>query len=234
MSEILRNDYATQADLDEALAGFVADKLAEAIALRGKASMVVSGGNTPKGFFERLSQRPLPWAQVSLTLADERWLPSSDQHSNEAGIRSNLLRNAAAEAHFVPLFDGSATAAAAVPAVAQRLACMARPFDVVILGMGIDGHTASLFSGTQEGLQDGGDMLPCVAVPAPSEPNVPVPRLSLTAATLTDCRHLVLHITGVAKRELLQQALRPGPVAELPVRLALRQERPPCRVYWAP
>lgn len=234
MSAVTQHHFAAQAELNEALARFIAGKLAAAIELRGVASLVVSGGTTGKGLFERLSHQHLPWSRVCVTLADERWVPPSDPHSNEGSIQRHLLQNAAASAGFVPLFDGTQTPAAAVPAVTKLLDSMARPFDVVVLGMGTDGHTASLFPGAEQGLDGTDQTWPCVAVPAPSEPNVPVPRMSLTAAALTDCRHLVLHITGSVKQAILQQALQPGPVAAMPVRLALQQQHVPCHVYWAP
>ncbi len=222
--------FATPATLDDALAGFVAGKLAQAIAERGCASLVVSGGSTPKGFFEQLSRKKMPWSQVSITLADERWLPPEHGDSNAFSVQRHLLQHAAGAAHFLPLYNGAATAELAVDAVAASLGALARPFDVVILGMGTDGHTASLFPGATIGFE-GGD---CVAVPPPQVTNVPVTRISLTATTLTDCRNLVLHITGQAKRDVLRKARRPGPMTDLPIRLALQQDRLPCQVYWAP
>ena len=223
-------EFTSSAELDAALADFVAGQLAEGIAARGSASLVVSGGSTPKGFFERLSNKQLPWSQVSITLTDERWLPPEHGDSNAFSVRQHLLQHAAGASRFIPLFDGSATAAAGMAGMAASLADLPRPFDVVILGMGTDGHTASLFPGARNGFEGGA----CVAVPPPAAPNVPVARISLTAPTLTDCRQLILHITGQAKRDVLEKALQAGLLEELPIRLALQQHMPPCKVYWAP
>lgn len=217
------------------LAGFVAQRLREGLAARGQALLVVSGGSTPVPFFRALSVMPLDWARVSVTLADERWLPPDHADSNERLVRENLLQRDAAHASFLPLFNGAASAEVAAPAVAQSLTRLPWPADVVVLGMGGDGHTASLFPHAPElavALAEGEGPL-CLPVAAPAAPNVPVPRLSLTRRALLDTRQLLVHITGASKLALIQQAMREGPVAQWPIRLALHQSRVPCEVFHA-
>ncbi len=217
------------------LAGFVAQRLREGLAARGQALLVVSGGSTPVPFFKALSAMPLDWARVSVTLADERWLPPDHADSNERLVRENLLQREAARAAFLPLFNGAASPEVAAPAVAQSLARLPWPADVVVLGMGGDGHTASLFPHAPEltvALAEGEGPY-CMSVVAPAAPNVPVPRLSLTRRALLDTRQLLVHITGASKLALIEQAMQDGPVAQWPIRLALHQSRVPCEVFHA-
>lgn len=116
------------------LARDVAEELERAIEAKGRATLAVSGGTTPKLFFEKLSEIDIPWARVSVTLVDERQVPETSERSNARLVRTHLLRNRAAAARFVPLVDNPD--AEKIPS-----------FDVAVLGMGNDGHTASFFPG---------------------------------------------------------------------------------------
>jgi len=217
------------------LAGFVAERLREGLAQRGQALLIVSGGSTPTPFFNALSGMALDWPRVSVTLADERWLPPDHVDSNERLVRVGLLKGLAAQARFMPLFNGAASPDAAQVAMEQALSGLPWPADVVVLGMGGDGHTASLFPHAPEladALAEGAGPR-CLPVAVPAAPNVPVPRLSLTRHALLDTRHLVIHVTGAAKLALIQQAMLDGPVEQWPIRLALRQSQVPCEVFHA-
>lgn len=223
--------FADAAAMATALAASVAGTLEGALRRTGRASLVVSGGRTPEPLFARLGVRRLDWADVWITLADERWVPAGDPAGNEALVRSSLLVGPAAAARFVPLYTGDATPDAGEAACARRLAAMPRPFDLVLLGMGDDGHTASLFPGSPDLRRALDGAGPCAAMGAPG----PGPaRMTLTLPTLLDARRIAILITGGAKRAVLDAALAPGPVEDMPVRAVLRQDRVPVEIFWAP
>lgn len=213
------------------LAQRVARDLRARIADAGSASLVVSGGSTPRPFFDQLCRQTLPWDRVRITLADERWLPADHPDSNERLVREALLRDHAHEATLIGLKTPHATPEEGREACEQALSAIPRPFDVVVLGMGGDGHTASLFPDAAElaaGLDPASERA-CLAVHPPAAPH---PRMSLTLPALLDARRLVLHITGDGKWQVYQQALAPGPADELPVRAVLRSGQ--VEVWWAP
>lgn len=203
------------------------------IALRGRASMALAGGRTPVPLFRALSDAELDWAQVGITLTDERWVSAQQPGSNAALVHEALLAGRAGAAQFIPLYDGSASAALATGNVWNSLRPLARPFDVVLLGMGEDGHFASLFPG-EPGLPaalDPAAAPACVAMRAPVEPQE---RISLNLAALLQSRRLFLLVTGAAKRELLLAAAHREAGTSWPVTALLAQRHPAAEVYWAP
>lgn len=215
-----------------ALAASVAGSLRAGIAARGAASLVVSGGRSPVAFFAALRVQPLPWTAVHVTLADERWVAPQAADSNERLLREHLLCDAAAGARFVGLWNPAATPAAGRVASRAALAPLPRPFDAVVLGMGADGHTASLFPG-MPGLAaaldpDGEPDLVAAQAPAP-----PTARISLNLAALLDSHRLFLPIQGAAKRAVFQAACstaRPTGGAGYPVAALFRQQRVPLQI----
>lgn len=234
---MLHFHHADTADeLARALARYVAERLKEALAARGQALLVVSGGTTPVPFFEALSSQALDWPRVAVTLADERWVPPTHADSNERLVRGHLLEGPAAAAQFVPIYNGSASAEEGRDDVEDQLAALPWPADVMVLGMGGDGHTASLFphAGELPAALDEASTQRAIAVAAPALPNVPVDRISLTRRALLDASQIVLHVPGEAKAEVLRKALQEGPVVDMPIRLALHQSRVPCHVFQTP
>ena len=218
--------------LTTALSGRIAAALHEAVKQRGRAVLAVSGGSTPRRLFDKLSRLELPWEQITVTLVDERWVSQSHQDSNAALVHRHLLQGHAQRATFIGLTTDDPDPFTAQVAVNQRLTSLPRPWDVVLLGMGDDGHTASYFPGApqlQEALEPAPGQLCCAITP----PLAPHPRMTLTLPVLLGSRHLVLHIIGPHKQRVLQQAMVAGPVAELPVRVVLHQQQTPLEIYHA-
>lgn len=215
--------------LAQALAVRVADALRQAIASRGQATLVVSGGRSPVPFFEALAQQALPWAQVLVSLADERWVPVNHAGSNEALVRRHLLRGAAAEARFLSLYQVAGSLEQAAELADAAVAELA-PIDVLVLGMGDDGHTASLFPHSpnlHQALQPdcARRVLPMLA------PSEPTQRLTLTLPMLASARLPLLAIQGQAKLNVLTKALMPGEIAQLPIRAFLNSS---LEIHWCP
>lgn len=205
--------------LAASLARDVADELQRAIEAKGRATLAVSGGTTPKLFFEKLSEIDIPWSRVSVTLVDERQVPETSERSNARLVRTHLLRNKAAAARFVPLVDNPE--AEKIPA-----------FDVAVLGMGNDGHTASFFPGGDRLAEalDAGTAKRLIAITAPGAGE---PRLTFTLPVLESAGRLALHIEGAEKQQVLKKALAEGPETEMPVRAVLRSAAP-VTLYWCP
>jgi len=224
-------ECADQAILTTALAQHVARRLKEDLLQQDQAALVVSGGKSPIPFFQALARQSLVWSRVVVTLADERWVPPDHPDSNEALVRTHLLRERAATALLVPLWTGDATPEDAATAVSATLMDLPRPFSQVVLGMGEDGHIASLFPGAAELAAGLRTTSPALAV---RPLHAPHPRLSLSLQALLNSRDIVLMISGAAKRRVLEAALGDGPVEELPVRAILRQTATPVSVFWAP
>ena len=180
----------------------------------GEAAIAVSGGTTPEPVFQALAKCPLPWERISFTLTDERCVPPTDPASNEGLLRRSLLQGAASAAHFIPLSDED---------VASLPNCLAS----VLLGMGEDGHFASLFpdaANLNEGLALPGGP-PVIDVRTAASPH---PRRSLTLARLLATDRLLLLAFGKAKRAVLEE---PGMT---PVATLLGQRECPLEILWAP
>lgn len=217
----------------DTLAEAVTDVLAGALAGTGARSLVVTGGGTPGPVYDRLSARDLAWESVAVTLSDERLVDGDADQSNERLVRQRLLTGQAAGARFVPLRAGGATPEADAEAAEAALRTLL-PWSAVLLGVGEDGHIASLFPGDPDlaaRLDPGGERL-CVGVPRAGLAPF-VPRISLTLAALLRTPLVVLMITGQAKRALVERA-RADPAAAPPLAAILRQDRAPVRVLWAP
>lgn len=218
----------------EELAAALAEAVATAMRARlttGEAALAVSGGTTPEKFFAALSQAALDWGRVTVTLADDRWLPETELRSNARLVRERLLVNAAAAARFLPLVTAQATPEAGLETAQAALQALPLPLAAVVLGLGTDGHTASLFPG--------GDHLARALAPAPGRlvesmhcEAADEPRITLTLPVLTGAGRVFIHIEGDTKRRVLEAALRPGPVEEMPIRAVLRA-RPDAEIFWA-
>ncbi|MBL8510133.1 MAG: 6-phosphogluconolactonase [Betaproteobacteria bacterium] len=213
------------------LAAEVANHLRTALYHRGQASLAVSGGKSPIAFFKRLSQAALDWHQVSITLVDERWVEPDSADSNERLVRQHLLQGPAAVAQFVPLKTAATDPIEALAERSHALAAMPRPFDVVVLGMGEDGHTASLFP-SAAGLADAMNPQASPTLVAMTPLHAPHRRISFNLAMVLDARFIALSIQGPVKRRIFDAAAT-ADALQWPVVAVLQQSRVPVAGYWS-
>jgi len=194
--------------MDRAAASMLADALRAAIASRGRAALAVAGGRTPEAAFRFLSQADLDWSRVVITLVDERWVGPDSPRSNARLVAETLLRGPAAAARFVPMKSDSPD-----PEYRPFVAALpSEPFDAVLLGMGEDGHFASLFPGSPA-LAAGLDLnnaARAIAAPAGEGGAPDEPRLSLTLAEIVRAGLIVLLIKGRAKQRVIDDARAPS------------------------
>jgi 6-phosphogluconolactonase len=216
-----RRDFPTGAELAPAFAAWTADILGAAIAARGMALLIVSGGATPKRYFQALSKAPLDWSRVAVTLADERRVPDDSPRSNAKLVRETLLQAEAAKAPFTPLADSRLTPEQELAAASARVARLPLPADLVVLGMGDDGHTASWFP-RAEGLAEAIDPAGRALVAPIAAPDGLEPRLTLTGRVILRARNIALQIEGPGKLATLARALGEGPVGDMPIRAVIR------------
>ncbi|MDH4384873.1 MAG: 6-phosphogluconolactonase [Caulobacter sp.] len=227
--------FASLSDLAKGMAEQLASILGESLAMDGQALIALSGGTTPEPVYRQLGKAPLDWNSVTVTLADERFVPPEATDSNAGLLGRSLFAGAADEARFLPLWSETDHPSEAAHQADQVLRSLVRPYDAVVLGMGADGHTASLFPGCPElkaGL-DPDERRRCIAV-APCSPAPVQPRLTLTLPELLRSRRIFLLITGEAKRRVLETAMAGSDPVEMPVRAILRQTRVPVQIAWAP
>ncbi|MHA7684451.1 6-phosphogluconolactonase [Cupriavidus sp. PET2-C1] len=216
-----RYEHTSEADLAEAMAISVAHALEIAIGVNGWAVLAVSGGRSPVAMFERLRHRTIRWDAVTITLVDERVVPPDHDDSNGALVRRHLLREAAGKAAFVPLVADAAEAADPASAVA-RLNVVWRQPDVIVLGMGEDGHTASLFPEAPELQQALAEPRPGYMVTHPRE--APHARITLNLAALLAAERVFLSFAGPVKAAVFARASK-GPIPALPISLVLSRHR---------
>lgn len=229
MSEI--RDRPDDGGLAREAAEAVGSALARGVGASGRAALAVAGGRSVGPVFDVLADTGADWAAVAVTLVDERWVEADHPDSNEGLVRRRLLRGRAASARFEPLKRGAATLEADAAAASAALEATL-PLDAVLLGLGDDGHVASLFPGSPalgRGLDlHGRDSV--IAVPAGDGRPPPQPRLSLTLPVLAGARTIVLLAPGPTKRAALDRALAGE---DLPVSHLLKA-RPDVLIFRSP
>lgn len=209
----------------------IADTLKQAISEKGKASLVVSGGSTPLPLFKALCSRPVDWSKVTITLADERWVDNQDAASNEKLVRENLLQDKAAAARFVALKTQHDNAEEGVDELTRTFEEVGLPFDIVILGMGEDGHTASLFPCSAQ-VEAGLDLNSPAMLIATQPTTAPHQRMSFTLKALVSSAHVFLHLTGQKKLDVLNDAIENASELEKPIKAVC--DKATVELMWAP
>ncbi|MDI9245768.1 6-phosphogluconolactonase [Marinobacter sp. CHS3-4] len=214
----------------QALADDVSQHLAERLLKAPRASLVVSGGSTPVPFFESLREKPLDWSRIDVLLADERWVSEQDDASNTRLVKEKLLQGPASESRFFSLKQPGGSPEQALDAIHEALADCSLPVDALVLGMGTDGHTASLFPDAPELAQVlDGDTEDWVAAMNP--PSQAHPRITLTPKILQKAGFTALHLKGSDKLDTLKRACEDLDDAHgMPVRLFIR---PGLRIYFS-
>ncbi|AMC13330.1 6-phosphogluconolactonase [Liberibacter crescens] len=232
MANINFHTFISRQELAEALAKKVAENLSTAITQRGKAYIALSGGSTPQLFLEKLSETDINWEKVSATLVDERFVSPNNPRSNQALIKENLLKNKAHSLHFIPLYYPSETIESAAQLANEKLqSILIDPFDVIVLGMGTDGHTASFFPGgdaltTALNINTVRSVIPMKAKTANEH------RLTLSLSALYNARFLILHIENIDKKLTLEKALSGLDEMTMPIRAVLKHALSSIEVYW--
>ncbi|MGI4813127.1 MAG: 6-phosphogluconolactonase [Janthinobacterium lividum] len=212
-----------------ALARAVGDALAAALASRGaagRATLAVSGGASPKLFLETLAHEKLDWSRIDVTLVDDRWVGADDAASNQRFVSQTLLTGAAAVARFIPLVDVSQAPDQAVAAL-NAAALPAAP-DVAVLGMGEDGHTASLFADAPEWHQATTTTARYAVITPQAAPHQ---RVSMTLSAIRAVPQLFLQIGGAAKRAVLDESLNNNPDTHA-ISKIVQDKKVTLDVYW--
>ncbi len=223
--------FETREQASAAAAERIAEALSRRLQNQKAASLVVSGGTSPIRCFEALAHADIDWSRVGVLPSDDRWVPSEHGDSNEKLVRDKLLVNGAASADLLPFFARGTSVEERAAALDREIRFVPFPFACSLLGMGTDGHFASLFpdaDNLDEGLDLESQTL-CLPIRTAASPH---PRITLTLAALSRSDEIVLLIFGDDKRIIYEKAKAGN--ARYPVTRLLRQKRAPVHVYWAP
>jgi 6-phosphogluconolactonase len=227
------HSYESQTQWTWGAAVAISSVLARDLQEKPRTRLLLSGGSTPSPVYAALSKAPLDWGRVDVALVDERWLLPDDPDSNARLVRQTLLQNNAAKARFETLTRAGRNIEESVNAA--NLHAQHRP-GVIVLGMGDDGHTASLFPGMQ-GLDHAlATKAAYVSVDATGCPGAGklLRRISLTPAGLAPAHTRLMLIRGESKRKLLDRVLDGDDPHEYPARIAFTTPGPPLHIHWCP
>ena len=235
MSTIERK-FNDRAELIDGVYRVFIDSLRRALEQQSAATILLSGGSTPAPLYRQLSSADLDWTRVHVALVDERWVETGNPASNERLLKETVLVDRAAAANFTGMkndhpgpFEGEADCNA-------RYAALPSPYTICLLGMGPDGHTASLFPNA-EGLGAALDSSQhCAAIRAIQSDvtGENIERMTMTPWSILQSRRLILLITGDDKWAVYQQARMGGASVDKPISQFIHQDSVPLEVYWAP
>ena len=214
--------FVTPGEQSKYVAEEVAGLLASAITSRGHALLAVSGGKSPITLFEILRTHSIAWDRVTICLVDERWVPADHERSNEKLVRVHLMQEKAAASKFISVYGAGSTPAEAAQVLSAMFvdsAALEAGIDVAILGMGVDGHTASWFPRSRE-LGDCLSSSDAYVAVSPEEGRDP--RVTMTLSAVAKAKKIILCVEGDLKRAVLAGATGAGDVEQYPVRAVLR------------
>lgn len=232
-SRVHMHSYESQTQWTWGAAVAISSALARDLQQQPRARLLLSGGSTPAPVYEALSKAPLDWERVDVALVDERWLLPDDPDSNSRLIRESLLRNNAAKARFESITRPGRSIEEAVNAA--NLHAQAAP-GVIALGMGEDGHTASLFPrmhNLDAALASPSAYVQADATGCPGAGKF-LRRITLTPAGLAPAHTRLLLIRGESKRKLLDRVLDGSDPHEYPARVAFLTPGAPLHIHWCP
>jgi 6-phosphogluconolactonase len=226
-------EYDSLDELADAVAGDVGFIIDSAVDARGASLIAVPGGSTGPAVFAKLAAQKLPWKKVTIVPTDDRLVPMDDERSNVRAIAKAFLP---VGARVIPIAAEIADYRLAGNSADARLHDLPWPPDLVWLGMGKDGHTASIFAGPDlQAALDAPKARRAIGVmPDPLPAEAPVARVTLTRAAILSARTVTITITGDEKRALLEQAIADGQSSKLPIGRVLAEIDQPIDIHWAP
>ena len=226
-------EYDSLGELADAVAGDVGFIIESAVDARGSSLIAVPGGKTGPAIFPKLIAQNVPWKKVTVIPTDDRLVPMDDERSNIRAIGKAFLPTGA---RVIPIATDISDYKLAGNSADARLQDFPWPPDLVWLGMGIDGHTASIFIGPdfQEALDAPKARRAIGVMPDPLPAEAPVARVTLTRASILAARTVMITITGDEKRQVLEQAIADGQSSRLPIGRVLAEAEQPIDIHWAP
>ena len=234
---IIESFYQAKSDMLLAVQSVLVELIQDAQLEHEMALLAISGGSSPKPLYEAISRLDLNWPQISIALVDERWVDTNHSASNEAFIKTCMTENGglAVAENIIGLKNNAETAQQGLSLAEDVYQNMARNFDVVLLGMGTDGHTASWFPHA-EGLEqalDGDDKLSAVTAEQSDVTGSFTERLTLTKQSVLNAGTVILMISGQDKYDVYQAAKK-SPIFKHPVGALLQQNEKDIHVFWSP
>jgi len=225
-------EYDSLGELADAVAGDVGFIIESAVDARGSSLIAVPGGKTGPAIFPKLIAQTVPWKKVTVIPTDDRLVPMDDERSNIRAIGKAFLPTGA---RVIPIATDISDYRLAGNSADARLQDFPWPPDLVWLGMGIDGHTASIFTGPdfQEALDAPKARRAIGVMPDPLPAEAPVARVTLTRASILAARTVMITITGDEKRQVLEQAIADGQSSRLPIGRVLAEAEQPIDIHWA-
>ena len=226
-------EYDSVDEMADAVAGDIGFIVESAIEARNAALLALPGGETPKPIFAKLASAKLPWKRVTIVPGDERLVPMDNELSNVRAIAKSFLP---AGARVVPITGDIADYRLAGNSADARLQDLSWPPDLVWLGMGSDGHTASIFNGPDldDALNAPKARRAVGVMPDPLPKDAPVARVTLTRSAILSARTILITIRGQEKREMLEQAIEAGHSSKLPIGRVLAEAEQPIDIHWCP